>query len=336
MTYDGDGKRRSYADSVILRNFLWDGENIARQTDVNNLTDRNYTLNPQLYGELISQDGPAFHHYDALGSTRNLTDTNQAVTDTRDYTAFGETNASSGTNLNRFWWLGKCGYYLQPDLGNVWVRARIEEPVDGRMKTRDPIIRLRALWPYLYCKNRPTRLVDPSGLDASKCPCDGLRQQVRDLVNEIERKSSHWGFRQAACGRLNELVATAGRKCNDHRFDDTYRKDCGEIRKRKKWNECMTLCTSDPDTYVPGFNKASLANTGVDAVLDIIKSGGSPDSPTPGDFHGGTFREDAKGACTEYCRRRWGWVPLPEPEYLTQEDVHDLFISPMETTLGPG
>jgi hypothetical protein len=98
----------------------------------------------------------------------------------------------------------------------------------------------------------------------------------------------------------------------------------------------MTLCTSDPDTYVPGFNKASLANTGVDAVLDIIKSGGSPDSPTPGDFHGGTFREDAKGACTEYCRRRWGWVPLPEPEYLTQEDVHDLFISPMETTLGPG
>ena len=122
-----------------MRNFIWDGENIARQTDVNGATDRNYTLNPQLYGELISQDGPAFHHYDALGSTRNLTDTDQAITDTRDYTAFGRTNASSGTNLNRFWWLGKWGYYLQPDLGNVWVRARIEEPVDGRWKSRDPL-----------------------------------------------------------------------------------------------------------------------------------------------------------------------------------------------------
>ena len=58
MTYDGDGKRRSYADSVILRNFIWDGENIARQTDVNNLTDRNYTLNPQLgvYPERSERD----------------------------------------------------------------------------------------------------------------------------------------------------------------------------------------------------------------------------------------------------------------------------------------
>jgi hypothetical protein len=56
--HDGDGKRRSYADSVILRNFIWDGENIARQTDVNNLTDRNYTLNPQLgvYPERSERD----------------------------------------------------------------------------------------------------------------------------------------------------------------------------------------------------------------------------------------------------------------------------------------
>jgi RHS repeat-associated protein len=161
MVYDGDGKRRSYADSVILRNFLWDGENIARQTDVNGAPDRNYTLNPQLYGELISQDGPAFHHYDALGSTRNLTDGTQTVTDTRDYTAFGVINASSGTNLNRFWWLGKWGYYLQPDLGNVWVRARIVEPVDGRMKSRDPLgLHMNR---YQYASASPVDLIDPSG-----------------------------------------------------------------------------------------------------------------------------------------------------------------------------
>jgi YD repeat-containing protein len=44
MVYDGDGKRRSYADSVILRNFIWDGENIARQTDVNGAADRQYAV----------------------------------------------------------------------------------------------------------------------------------------------------------------------------------------------------------------------------------------------------------------------------------------------------
>jgi YD repeat-containing protein len=43
-TYDGDGKRRRYQDNqdALLRNFLWDGENIARQTDVNNATDQSY------------------------------------------------------------------------------------------------------------------------------------------------------------------------------------------------------------------------------------------------------------------------------------------------------
>ena len=144
----GPGKRRRYEDNqdALLRNFLWDGENIARQTDVNNATNRRYTLNPQVYGGLISQDGPAFHHGvypgrsrgDALGSTRNLTDSSQTVTDTRDHKAFGQTNASSGTNPNRFLWVGKDGYYQQPDPGNYWLRARTYNPSNGRFLSRDP------------------------------------------------------------------------------------------------------------------------------------------------------------------------------------------------------
>jgi RHS repeat-associated protein len=162
-TYDGGGKRRNYADSVILRNFLWDGENIARQTDVNGATNRNYTLNPQAYGELISQDGPAFHHYDALGSTRTLTDGSQTVTDTRDYRAFGATNASSGTNVNRFWWVGRLGYYFQPDTQDHWVRARVYRPQMGRWVNRDPYRRLRteAYAEYAYGPNDPVSGRDP-------------------------------------------------------------------------------------------------------------------------------------------------------------------------------
>jgi len=65
----------------MLRNFLWaraskrraassqssNGENISYQTGSDDSVNRNYTYRPSLYGELISQDGPAFHHYDALG-----------------------------------------------------------------------------------------------------------------------------------------------------------------------------------------------------------------------------------------------------------------------------
>ena len=47
-TYDGDGKRRSYEDSVMLRKFIppharrasWDGQNILLQTDLRGTTSR--------------------------------------------------------------------------------------------------------------------------------------------------------------------------------------------------------------------------------------------------------------------------------------------------------
>jgi YD repeat-containing protein len=31
VTYDGDGKRWSYGDSVMLREFVWDGKNVRLQ-----------------------------------------------------------------------------------------------------------------------------------------------------------------------------------------------------------------------------------------------------------------------------------------------------------------
>jgi hypothetical protein len=67
QSYDGDGKRRRYEDNqdALLRNFLWDGENIARQTDVNGVTDRGYTCYLQVYGELVGRyPPPAVDHQD--------------------------------------------------------------------------------------------------------------------------------------------------------------------------------------------------------------------------------------------------------------------------------
>jgi RHS repeat-associated protein len=127
-------------------------------------TNRRYTYNPQVYGELISQDGPAFHHYDALGSTRNLTDGSQSVTDTRDYKAFGSTNAGSGSSPNRFWWIGRLGYYAQPDTGDHWVRARVLASRNGRWISRDRAVGRRRWNPYCYCGSSPANCVDRSGL----------------------------------------------------------------------------------------------------------------------------------------------------------------------------
>ena len=122
------------------------------------------TLAPELHGELVSQrrsGTTAFYHGDALGSVRNLTSSAQTVTDTRDYQTFGLTNASSGTSWNRLWWVGKLGYYWQPDTADYWLRARVYRPLVGRFVSRDPA---RAeISPYRWPGNSPVMLVDPSG-----------------------------------------------------------------------------------------------------------------------------------------------------------------------------
>jgi RHS repeat-associated protein len=147
-------------------------ENVLAETDSGGSTVARYTLGPELYGALVSQrrsGATSFHHgvhpersrRDALGSTRQLSDASQAVTDSRDYRAFGATNASSGSNPNRFWWNGKWGYYSQSDPGNYWLRARVYEDDNARFLSRDPAQEEINL--YRYVGNRPLLLVDPSG-----------------------------------------------------------------------------------------------------------------------------------------------------------------------------
>jgi hypothetical protein len=85
----------------MVRTFIWDGENIARQSD------REYTHNPQAYGELISQGGEPgtyFHHGvyperrrgNALASTDRLTDPNETTSVSYVYKAFGGDGAAVG------------------------------------------------------------------------------------------------------------------------------------------------------------------------------------------------------------------------------------------------
>ena len=181
-TYDGDGKRRSYNDSGGLKNIVWDAQNIVAETDSGGSIVARYTMNPQAYGELASQrrsGATAFYHYDALGSTRALTNSAQTTTDTADYKAFGLANASSGSTVNPFTWVGRLGYYRQPDSADYWVRARVYRPQIGRWVSRDPAgAQARALagprgcpsWSYLYAHNRSVLLVDPSGLQPFAAP----------------------------------------------------------------------------------------------------------------------------------------------------------------------
>ncbi|MEX0642072.1 MAG: RHS repeat-associated core domain-containing protein, partial [Pirellulales bacterium] len=109
------------------------------------------------------------HHYDALGSTRQLTDQNGDLTDDYTYDAWGNLVAHTGTSQTAFLWIGEIGYYWNAETKQYTARARIVRSDVARWLSFDP------LWfaaddrlnPYRYANGSPMTFVDPSGLSGS-------------------------------------------------------------------------------------------------------------------------------------------------------------------------
>jgi RHS repeat-associated protein len=178
--YHPEGLRVRKDTNSGTTKFIWDGENYLAETDGADATAAIYTNAPLQFGKLVSQrrgTTTSFFHFEALGSTRNLTASNQAASDSYIYSAFGEPVASTGSTVNPFRFIGELGYYSDSETANVYVRRRPLRPVLALWLTFDP-----ATFPtpvffasatggdvtlYRYVRNRPVLLVDPSGLQTA-------------------------------------------------------------------------------------------------------------------------------------------------------------------------
>ncbi|MCB8933078.1 MAG: hypothetical protein H6534_06500, partial [Chthonomonadaceae bacterium] len=91
-------------------------------------------------------------------------------TDSFTYWPYGETRTSSGSTPTKYKFVGTLGCREQAD-GGIYMRARVEDPEDGRWMTVDP------LWPgeppFAYVSSSPISRLDPSG----------LRQEQADIVD---------------------------------------------------------------------------------------------------------------------------------------------------------
>ncbi len=174
FTYNGDGQRVQKQDSGGTTNHVWDMQNISLETNSSGTTLAAYTLSPDTFGSLLSQNRggvTSFYLCDALGSARQLANQSGTVTDSYVYDSFGNLVASSGTTSNPFRYVGRTGYYWDADLASrYFARARYLDSSRGLFLSRDP-----RGWPkpwlfYAYCLNNPSILTDPSGLDAITIP----------------------------------------------------------------------------------------------------------------------------------------------------------------------
>jgi RHS repeat-associated protein len=114
----------------------------------------------------------SYYEADGLGSVTSLTSSAGAIANTYTYDSFGKQTASSGSVTNPFRYTGR---EFDTETNLYYNRARYYDPTTGRFLGEDPIRFKGGNNFYVYVRNNPVKLVDPSGLcppQAPTSPCD--------------------------------------------------------------------------------------------------------------------------------------------------------------------
>ena len=184
-TYNKKNELVQLTTGVENYQYQYDPMGIRNQAEINGQTteyliDHNQTYAQVLietsatgqtiytYGDdLLAQEnttGIHYYQYDGLGSTRQLTDENQNITDSYFYDAFGNLLNQTGTTENNYLYTGE---QYDPNMGFYYLRARYMNPEIGRFTSMDTFSGFAAtpvtLNKYIYANASPINTIDPSG-----------------------------------------------------------------------------------------------------------------------------------------------------------------------------
>ncbi|MBT7457640.1 MAG: RHS repeat-associated core domain-containing protein, partial [Gemmatimonadetes bacterium] len=198
-TYNGNGVRVAEGIDGVVHTIVQDvvapHERVLEASDALN-GEGAYTRVGGSPMAFRSADGDVFFLTDALGSVVAEVDENQELRGSFFYDAFGSSEGDLGVHgsLPRF-----ASEEHDPSTGLIYLRARYYDVSVGRFLSRDRmqggIFRPQDRNPYVYCKNRPNSLVDPSGKmvldDDYWAREEARRNEVDRIYDELDAESTN-------------------------------------------------------------------------------------------------------------------------------------------------
>jgi RHS repeat-associated protein len=168
MLYNGDNKRVQKKTSGQTRKFLYDLDKVLEEYDATGAVSKEYTSTTEQYGELLSAfsgGNTSYYEPDALGSTDALLNDAGTVSDRYAYRAFGLALALQGSTANDYQFVGRQGYFKDPEISFYFLNNRYLDFATGRFVSEDPSgYKGGDANLYRYVGNNPVNGIDPSGL----------------------------------------------------------------------------------------------------------------------------------------------------------------------------
>jgi RHS repeat-associated protein len=163
MAYDGLNRRvrieeRDGTNSTVT-NYLWCGSQICQKLDDGNSIIAEYFDQGEEHDDI---GAILLYQKDQLGSIRGTVAPNSTQQGSATYTAYGQTDRSSGVQADK----GYAGMFLHQPSGLYLTWYRAYDPVTGRWLSRDPIKEWGGINLYGYVLGDPVNFVDPEGLQA--------------------------------------------------------------------------------------------------------------------------------------------------------------------------
>ena len=234
--------------------YVWDelSDNVIEEYE-DGVLSVSYDHEPGLYGNLLSQNRngiTSYYHYDGRGDTVALTDDSGNVTDTKEYDAWGNVIASTGSAVSSYQFIGRNGYTIDQTAQLHYIRRRYYKANAARWISDDPIrISPTHMDQFVYAHNTPLSMSDPSGLIISTIlkpptvwPCGTSR------ITTIARFSMTWSIsldKPAPCNGwfVQQIVAWVGVTECPVKWPFLERDCCHPPTRRDYWgvNEVVSL-----------------------------------------------------------------------------------------------